>query len=120
MDGNDFEYELAKLFRSIGYKVRRTGRSGDGGIDLELYAGNKYCAIVQCKAHRNLVGPGPVRDLYGAFIHHGGSEAWLISSSGFSKAAFEFSKGKPIRLLSIRDILCWQSQVQTALFPQRR
>ncbi len=105
LDGPTFEEELGAFFQKQGYRVSRTGQSGDGGVDLILTEKDGESIIVQCKAHKRPVGPAPVRDLYGTLIHRGNKEAWLVSSTGFSRAAREFATSKPIRLLSIREIL---------------
>ena len=104
LDGRRFEIELAAVLRRLGYDVTRTGGAGDGGVDLVLSQAGRE-VIVQCKAHKALIGPGPVRDLYGAMIHRKAGEAWLVTASGFSRAAKEFAQGKEIRLLRVRELL---------------
>jgi HJR/Mrr/RecB family endonuclease len=104
LDGWQFEREIAALLRKRGYDVKRTGKPGDCGVDLELRCG-KGKIVVQCKAHKARVGPGAVRDLYGTLMAQKGQEAWLISTSGFTKETFAFARGKRIRLLKIEDVL---------------
>lgn len=105
LDGKSFERELVQLFKKRGFEVQWTGRSGaDGGVDILLKANGRKI-IVQCKAHKDYVGPGPVRDLYGTLTHKKADEAWLITTSGFYSGAASFASGKPIRLLTIRQIL---------------
>ena len=108
LDGHTFEKEIAKVFNERGYEVRRTQRSGDEGIDLWLAKDHaKY--IVQCKAHKKVVGPAIVRDLYGTLLHWKEStevtEAWLLSTNGFSQGAKKFADGKPLRLITVEDLL---------------
>jgi hypothetical protein len=106
LDGRQFESKLAALLTDLGHLAVATGRSGDGGVDLIVRKRNsERLVIVQCKAHKAVVGPAPVRDLYGTMIHGGQEEAWLVSRSGFSKGAQDFAKGKPIRLFSIIELL---------------
>lgn len=104
LDGRRFEIELATVLARLGYGVTRTGGAGDGGVDLVLSRAGRE-VLVQCKAHKNLIGPGPVRDLYGTMTHRHADEAWLVTASGFSRAAKEFAQGKGIRLLRIRELL---------------
>ncbi len=104
LSGAGFETELAKVLREIGYHVRTTGASGDGGVDLVLQR-NGSVTLVQCKAHAKPVGPSAVRDLYGTLVHRGGEAAWLVSTGSFSSSARRFAAGKPIRLRSISEIL---------------
>lgn len=107
LDGRTFETELAKFLAAEGFQVRHTGGARDSGVDLVLADPQRsgLTILVQCKAHRNPVGPSAVRDLYGTLSHYGGQEAWLISTHGFTRAAFEFADGKPIRLVHINTLL---------------
>lgn len=104
LDGRRFEVELARELTRLGYDVTLTGRAGDGGVDLVLSRAGRE-VIVQCKAHKNPIGPGPVRDLYGTMIHQSVEEAWLVTTTGFSQAARDFANGKRIRLLRVGELL---------------
>lgn len=59
-----FEQEVAKIFKLYGYKTKVTKASGDGGIDIIIKKDGNI-GIVQCKHHRNPVGPEPIRALWG-------------------------------------------------------
>jgi Restriction endonuclease len=104
LDGRRFEIELAALLKRLGYDVRHTGRAGDGGVDLVLSRSGRV-TLVQRKAHKNPVGPGPVRDLYGTMVHRNAQEAWLVATSGFSRSAQDFARGKGIRLVRVQELL---------------
>ncbi len=104
LDGWQFEREMAALLAKRGYRVKRTGKPGDSGVDIVLRCGNQKI-IVQCKAHKTCVGPHAVRDLYGTMKDQLANEAWLISTNGFTKGAYTFAMGKSIRLLKIQDVL---------------
>lgn len=104
LDGRRFELELLMVLKRLGYDVRWTGASGDGGVDIVLLRSG-HEIIVQCKAYKKPVGPGPVRDLYGTMIHRNTGEAWLVAASGFSRAAREFASGKKIRLVGVTELL---------------
>jgi len=104
LDGRSFEVEAGSVFTRRGYAVRRVGGSGDQGVDLLLTKGGVTIAV-QCKAHRNPVGPAAIRDLYGAMTHHGHPEAWILSTTGFTRGAKAFAAGKPIKLLTVDYLL---------------
>ena len=109
LSGHEFEKELFELFELRGYDVRLTGfHGGDGGVDLTISSGAKRI-IVQCKARRQFISAGAVRELYGTLLHEQqqgrATEAWLVSCSGFYSGAELFAAGKPIQLLTIRQIL---------------
>lgn len=105
LDGSSFERELASLLKARGYGVSLQGSSGDGGVDIVLRTSDSQKIIVQCKAHTSTIGPGAVRELYGTMSHAGADESWLVVTSGFTRGCWEFAAGKPIRLLTIRDLL---------------
>jgi hypothetical protein len=105
LSGRAFERELARVLKSNGSSVELTPASNDGGVDLVLKR-NHDIILIQCKAHKNPVGPSPVRDLYGALMHRqGAKEAWLVTTSSFTRGAISFARGKPIRLKTIEALL---------------
>jgi hypothetical protein len=104
LTGRQFEHEIAQLFSQIGHQVHVTPASGDEGIDVVLEKDGRKI-IVQCKAHQNPVGPSVVRELYGAMMHANANEAILVALGGFTQGVVGFVKGKPIRLMSLPDIL---------------
>lgn len=104
LDGPRFEQEMCRLFRLKGYRAETTPASGDEGIDIVLDTEGAE-VLVQCKAHKAPVGPGPVRELYGVLVDQAADEAMLVSVGGFTDGARKFAAGKPIRLLDLRDIL---------------
>jgi restriction system protein len=61
--------------------------------------------IIQCKAHRNYISAGYVRELYGTLMHQKADEAWLVVTSGFYSGAREFALEKPIKLLTAWDLM---------------
>lgn len=104
LTGREFEEHLAALLAGAGFVVSHVGGRGDEGADLVI-RGQRAKIVVQCKAFSKPVGPGPVRDLFGALMHHEADEAWLVSLEGFTNAAISFSGGKPIRLLPISALI---------------
>lgn len=96
--GPEFERLVARSFRKQGYTVQEVGGANDGGVDLVASKGAAR-VIIQCKALAKPVGPGPVRDLFGALAHSRASHAYLASTNGVSEAAREWAKDKPITFL---------------------
>ena len=104
LNGTQFENALAELLRHHADKVFVRGGPGDGGVDIQMELEGKRI-IVQCKALASSVSPGAVRDLYGTLLHEGDDEAWVVTTRGYYSSAKEFAKDKPIRLLTIRELL---------------
>lgn len=110
LSGKGFEHELSKLYSRMGYQVHLTPTSGDQGIDIILDKEGKR-TIVQCKAHKKPVGPHVIRDLYGTLMSSGADEAILASVSGFTSGVVDYASGRPIRLISINDIIDIQRRI---------
>jgi hypothetical protein len=106
LKGVVFEHELGKLYTKLGYKVEYTSASGDKGIDLFLRKDNKS-TLVQCKGHKNPVGPSTVRELYGTLMAHQylADSAILACPAGFTRGARECAIGKCIQLVSAIDLV---------------
>ena len=95
---DNFEELVAAFFRQFGYKVRRTGRSGDHGIDLLIYTKKDGKWVVQCKRWRGSVGEALIRELYGAMHHEQAQRAFLMTTGTLTPSAVSWAKGKPITL----------------------
>lgn len=113
LSGHQFEHEVGKVLNDSGYITTVTKASGDGGIDLIAIRKGEVIAI-QCKAHRNPIGPGPVRELHGVMtsLAAQGKAAvgMVVSRSGFTEGAANYARSASIRLLDLTDILRMQSQ----------
>lgn len=96
----EFENQIAKVYRHQGYHVEETGGGGsDGGVDLILTA-NGERTFVQCKQWRVFkVGVKPVRELYGVMSAEGAHRGILITSGVFTSEALRFAGGKRLELV---------------------
>jgi len=101
----DFEEMVAELYRTMGHQAKRTGMSGDHGVDVVVKAKNGEKWIVQCKRWRTPAGETIVRDFYGTMQHEKAAQGAIIATSGFSQAAMEWAKGKPLYLYNGNDFL---------------
>ncbi len=93
-----FEKMVAELYRRLGHKARRAGRSGDHGVDVVVDAKNGEKWVVQCKRWRGKVGEPQVRDFYGTMQHEKVEQGAIITTGGFSRPARNWARGKPIHL----------------------
>jgi restriction system protein len=98
----EFEGLITNLFSHMGLDTKQTRASRDGGVDCVAFDprpifGGKV--VIQAKRYKNTVGVSAVRDLFGTMQNEGASKGILITTSGFGKASYEFSVGKPIELL---------------------
>ncbi|MBE0695831.1 MAG: restriction endonuclease, partial [Anaerolineaceae bacterium] len=105
MDPGSFEELVAETYRALGYQARRTGRSGDHGIDVELRPYNGERWIVQCKRYRDPVGEAVVRELYGTMVSEKARRAILVTSAEITPPAETWARGKPIQLIDGHQFL---------------
>lgn len=102
----EFEELVAEAFRREGYKIEENVKAGaDGGVDIRLRRGGKLF-LVQCKSwNRNRVGVGVVREMCGVMMDEGAAGVVIVCSGGFTRDAWGFAKGKPVRLVGGRALM---------------
>ncbi len=104
-----FEDELANLFKSMGYSVQTTSRTGDHGIDLIIKKDGKT-TIVQCKGQNNRATPEKVRELSGSRdlfkARHGYSphHTLFACTEGYTQGAKDTAKLLNISLVTATEI----------------
>lgn len=105
---SEFEEYIGVLFEKDGYRVQRTGGSGDRGIDLVIHQ-DREASVVQCKRYEDDIGPGAVRELIGAMTNARATRGFLVTTSGFTAGAREEARQAPyqIRLLDGTEIVRW-------------
>jgi restriction endonuclease Mrr len=94
---SQFEAYVAVLFEKAGYRVRRTGGSGDHGVDLVVKRRSTR-SIVQCKRYEDPIGPSTIRELIGAMTNAGVRDGFLITTSGFTEGAEREARKAPYRI----------------------
>jgi restriction endonuclease Mrr len=92
-----FEAYVAVLFEKAGYHVRRTGGSGDHGVDLVVKQRGTR-GIVQCKRYEEPIGPSTIRELIGTMTNAGIKDGFLITTSGFTAGAEDEARKAPYRI----------------------
>ena len=99
MTPQQFENAIAELFRKLGYKVKQTPYSNDGGKDaILLKDGKKY--LVECKRYSesNCVGRPDIQKFVAAMHDESATGGYYVSTGIFSSAAKEYAEGHAIRL----------------------
>jgi hypothetical protein len=116
MSGLDFEKAITRILKARRFDARVTKASGDGGVDIEIFAKGRLDTVIQCKRYKSACGPSVVRELYGAMLHAGAARAVLICLGGFSAAAKEFAERKPIRLIDSKQLIEFRNGGANDLF----
>ena len=101
---DDFERLCMELFEKKGWKVQGNEKKGaDGGVDLWMRRRrlrNRTSAIVQCKRYDDaLVTIKVIREMYGLMYEYEVDEAYIVTTSRFTKECYKFIEDKKIHLI---------------------
>lgn len=97
LTSREFEQFAAELLEKNGYEVKLTQQTRDGGKDIIVIQKGlvgTFLTYVECKkfAPDNHVGVKLIRELYGTVTHDRATSGMFITSSYFSKDAYEFTE----------------------------
>lgn len=111
MNPYDFEEFVCKYFESVGYKVTRTSKSGDQGIDGILEK-NGSKTIVQAKRVQKYVGQPIIRDVYGTMIAENADAAFIVTTGKVSQQSRDWIGDKPIHIFTSKDLKGWTEHLK--------
>ena len=106
MGGAEFEFEVSKILRDLGYTVRPTPPSNIQDVDLLLQRTGRRVAV-QLKRWNAPVGNRSVYGLFTGRIHYGTDEAWLITTSRFTPKAIKLARTTAVRLVDGAELAEW-------------
>lgn len=109
----EFEDMVVALYEQAGHQAKRTGKTGDHGVDVTVKAKNGETWVIQCKRWRGTVGEPIVRDFYGVMQHEKAHRGIIITSGRFSRPALAWAKGKPLALYNGEHFLQLWQRMQT-------
>lgn len=110
-----FERLVQELYERLGWEVRGTPASGDGGIDLAIRKQGAY-GIIQCKRYRKTLGVTPLRELNGVVHAEQAEFGTLITTASFTRQARESHQKMPkIRLVDGNDLIALIHQTFSAV-----
>ena len=103
MTSQKFEDAVAQLFRNLGYQVKQTPYSGDGGKDAILVKdGTKY--VLECKSGTQCIGRPDLQKFFAAMHDEGAVGGFYVNTGVFSRQAIEYAKTWPVTLYDRRAI----------------
>lgn len=104
MSGKEFENLVLRLLTEKGASCKLTPQNGDFGADvIANYADLKVA--IQCKRYKDKVGFDAVKEAHTGKDMYQCNMAWVVSNSGYSKAAIEAAKTLKVRLIHIDELL---------------
>jgi HJR/Mrr/RecB family endonuclease len=101
-----FEDEIARMFERLGFEVRQTPYTNDGGRDAILIKeGKKY--LLECKKYKDggLSGRPDLQKFHSAIVTDGAISGFFVTAGRFTKEANELAKIVPIELIDNKKLL---------------
>ena len=111
MTPRDFEFFVAEIFERLGFSVKITQATRDGGKDIVATKAEPipYTLIVECKhwGENHKVDVSVVRSVYGVQTAMQVNQSVIITSSQFTRDAREFAQERRnlMALWDIEDLL---------------
>jgi HJR/Mrr/RecB family endonuclease len=103
MSPDDFERCCADYLTLKGWRSRRTGGSGDQGIDV-LAEKDDIRLVLQCKKYGKPVGNRAVQEAFAAKAHAHATAAAVVSTQGFTRSAHELAATTGVLLLHFTEL----------------
>lgn len=116
MDGIQFEYYLAALLKSIGFKTQVTKSTGDYGADLIISKDNEKI-VVQAKRYSKKVGIKAIQEIYSAISKYKCTGAWVITNSYFTNPAIELAKANNVILIDREKLIKMILEANKGIMP---
>jgi restriction endonuclease Mrr len=110
MEGWEFERYMADVLGRSGYSVESTQLSGDQGVDMLLDMEDRKIAV-QLKRYTRPVGNKAVQEVLAGRVHYAAQEAWVITTSSFTRGAMELARSTGVRLIDGRELREWLSEL---------
>lgn len=107
MSPRDFEFFVAGIFENLGFNVKTTQATRDGGHDIIATKANPipFTLIVECKhwGEKHKVDVSVVRSVYGVQTAMQANQSVVVTSSKFTRDAREFAEDRKT-LMALWDI----------------
>ncbi len=116
--GLDFEERCARVLEARGWRVQRTPRSHDGGVDLIASrvdeVGLERTVYVQCKDHARPAGVEVVRELIGILPVTQPAQAVLATRSGVTAEARLLADRRGVKIWDEEALMALESAARSA------
>ena len=86
----EFEDTVAAMFEKLGYSVKQTPYSSDGGKDAIATKDGKK-VLIECKRYeKDLIGRPALQKFYAAIMEEKADKGILVTTSGFARTALQY------------------------------
>lgn len=107
MSSRDFEFFVGGIFKKLGFSIKITKATRDGGHDIVATKADPipYTLIVECKhwGDDNKVDVSVVRSVFGVQVAMQANQSVIVTSSKFTRDAQKFA-GECSNLMALWDI----------------
>lgn len=107
MSPRDFEFFVAGIFENLGFNIKITQATRDGGHDIVATKADPipFTLIVECKhwGEKHKVDVSVVRSVYGVQTTMQANQSVIVTSSKFTRDAREFAEDRKT-LMALWDI----------------
>jgi len=107
LDPDEFEILVTELLTALGFEAEKTGKTGDGGVDVEgtldVYGLASVDLRVQVKRYKlgNTVGHKDIRDFRASVPERG--QAAFVTTSGYTRKAREEAEREGFKKVGLID-----------------
>lgn len=102
--GEDFEDFIMDILKKKGFKVKKTPKIGDQGVDLIVRAGTDKIAI-QCKFYSQPVGNKAVQEVAAGRVFYQCNKAVVVSNQTYTVSARQLARSLGVELLNEKSIV---------------
>lgn len=106
LDGPGFEMYVEQLLKKRGYKVQRTGKAGDLGVDLVAEKGALRYAV-QVKRQSQPVSRHAISDVVAGKAQYNCNATMVVTNNLFSPGAQQLAKVNRCRLVDRNVLADW-------------
>ncbi len=107
LDPDEFEILITELLTALGFEAEKTGKTGDGGVDVEgmlnVYGFASVDLNVQVKRHAitNTIGPKPIKDFRASVPEK--AQAAFVTTSRYTKPARKEAEREGFKRIGLID-----------------
>jgi HJR/Mrr/RecB family endonuclease len=113
MTWQQFEDEIAVCFSKLGYHVKQTKRTGDGGFDGKITKDGQTL-LYECKSGKQNIGRRPIQIFHSAITTEQADGGIYINTGTFLKTAIEYAGRAKVTLIDGTSLVAFLNRAYPA------